>query len=145
MRRCDPIQLAFRPFASDDAVFAVAEDGVPRRIALGGAGTLAKNPSLTLYLPADWGWQAGTELTVNLLPAARRPMPRDGQATEDSAQFRYEPSESIRPARLTEARLAFECRLVAAGPLTGLVGHPHVVVAQVLSAYQRWPRGCAIT
>jgi len=145
MRRCDPNQLAFKPFASDDVVFAVAEDGVPRRVALGGAGTLEQHPVLTLYLLADWGWQAGAELTVNLVPAARRPMPRNGLAAESGAEFRYEPSESIRPTRLAEARLSFECRVLAAGTLAGLHEHTHVAVAQVLSAYQRWPRGCAIT
>ena len=145
MRQCDPTHLALRPFASDDVVFAVPDDGVPRKVSLGGAGRIEQSPVLTLYLPADWGWRIGGDLTVNLLPAARWPKARGTQAPEDKAGFHYEPSESIRPARIVEARLAFECRVAAAGPLAGLDGYTHVVVAQVLTAHQRWPRGCAIT
>jgi hypothetical protein len=144
MRRCDPVQLAFRPFAADEVVFVVPEDGVPRRVAWGGAAKLEQSPVLTLYLPKDWGWKVGEDLSVNFLPAARQRRLQDDTAPEGSAEFPHEPSESIRPARIAEARLSFECRVVAAGALAGLDGHHHVVVARVLSAYQRWPRGCAI-
>ena len=126
-------------------MFAVAEDGVPRHVALGGAGILEQGPVLTLYLPRDWGWQTGRDLSVNLLSGARWLRSRNGAAVDSPADFHYELSESIAPARIAEARLAFECRVVATGTLAGLDGHGYLVVAQVLSAHQRWPRGCAIT
>jgi len=145
MRACDPRQLAFKPFASDDLALAVAADGVARRVGWGGAGMLERRPVLTLYLPKDWGWPVGSELTVNILPASRRPSLDRAPASAGAAELRYEPSESIRPARIAEARLAFECRIVAGGPVAGLSEHGQLVVAEVLSAHQRWPRGCAIT
>jgi hypothetical protein len=145
MRRCDLKQLTFRPFSSDDVVFVVAMDGVPVRVALGGAGLLGPSPVLTFYLPTDRGWRIGEDLSVNLLPAARWPWPRDNQPPEGNAELSLEQGESIRASRIPEARLAFECRIVATSPLAGLHGQSNVVVAEVIAAYQRWPRGCAIT
>jgi hypothetical protein len=142
MRRCDHTQLAFRPFSADDLVVVVGEDGEPREVALGGAGLVERRPTLTLYLPTVWEGANGQTLTVNVLPGARRLRLVDAAAA--AAPFRYQASESVVAPRIADAKLAFECRVIAIGALSGLEDHPQMLVAEVLAAYQRWPRGCAI-
>ena len=143
MRRCDLGQLTLKPFAGGGPVVAVAKDGQPRVVALGGAGMAGDRPTLTLYLPSSWHMPNG-ELTVNLLSPGRplHARPAGGEGSEAGLQL--EPGASVQAARVADARLVFECRVLGHGEMDGLDGYPHVLVVEVLAAYQRWPRGCAI-
>jgi hypothetical protein len=144
MRRCDATQLAVKPFATDDRVLMVTPDRVAHTVAMGGGGRLDRREVLTLYLPADLRLPVGEAVTVNLLPASHRLARPSGDGANEKAPLPYEASETIQAPRIAEAKLAFECQVIATGSVTGLDAYPHLVVAEVLGAYQRWPRGCAI-
>ena len=70
-RPCDLAQLAFKPFVANDVVLAVGEDRTVREVALGGAGRFESLATLTLFVPPGTAYLVGSNLTVNLLPAAR--------------------------------------------------------------------------
>jgi hypothetical protein len=135
MRPCSVEQLTVKPFAAEHRVLAVGEDRVAREVVLGGAGRFVSQASLTLFLPSDAGFPVGANLTVNLLPAGRRA----------DAPNHYEAGQRVRAPLIAESRLAFECLVIASGTLDGEHAKQSVVVARVLLAHQRWPRGCAIT
>jgi hypothetical protein len=135
MRPCSVEQLTIKPFAAENLVLAVGEDRVAREVVLGGAGRFASQASLTLFLPLDAGFPVGANLTVNLLPVGRRA----------DAGVHYEDSRQVRAPLIAESRLAFECLVTASGTVDGDHANQNVVVARVLLAHQRWPRGCAIT
>ena len=135
MRPCDIAQLAFKPFATNDVVLVVGEDRAVHEVALGGAGRFESIPTLTLFVSSGAAYLVGSHLTVNLLLATR---PRD-------AAVSFENSDSVRSPRIAESRLAFECIVTATGTLDGEHVQNRILVARVVSAYQRWPRGCAIT
>ena len=146
MRKCDLAQLTVKPFAGGGLVVAVAEDGQPRVIALGGAGRVGHGPTLTLYLSSAWD-RLPDALTVNLLSPGQRLRPLHSPVVAGAAGdagIRLEPGESVRVQRIADARMVFECRVLAQGSIQGLDGYSRVLVAEVLAAYQRWPRGCAI-
>jgi hypothetical protein len=142
MRQCDPNQLTLKPFTKGEIAVAVGEDGRAIAAALGGAGMVGKHPVLTLYLPSPWPAEA-RELSVNLLPAGRR-WDSDSGGTRGPG-LNLESGQVIRSPRVAEARLAFEGRVLGGGTMTGVEGFPHVLLVEVLAAFQRWPRGCAIT
>jgi hypothetical protein len=144
MRRCDATQLAVKPFASDDVVLLVTQDKIARKVTMGGGGRMDRRAVLTLYLPPDLHLPVGETVTVNVLPATHRLARQSHDGTAATAALAYEAGEAMEPPRVAEARLAFDCRVIATGTVAGLADHPHMVVAQVLAAYQRWPRGCAI-
>jgi flavin reductase (DIM6/NTAB) family NADH-FMN oxidoreductase RutF len=78
--------------------------------------------------------ESGRRKPVNLLPAGRR----------GDAGNHYEDSRQVRAPLIAESRLAFECLVIASGTLDGNHASQTMVVARVLLAHQRWPRGCAI-
>ena len=137
MRRCDPKQLTMKPFAAGQTILAVAEDGEPREVALGGLGMLENKPVLTLFLTTPWH-PLPRDMTVNLLPPGRR---LDPQGTMPH----LEPGQMVQAARVAEAQLAFECRVMGTAATEGFDSYPQILFVEVLAAYQRWPRGCAIT
>jgi hypothetical protein len=134
MRPCQTHELALKPFAADSIAVAIGEDRIARDVVLGGAGVFESLPALTLFVAAGANYPVGAKLTVNLLSAAR---PAD-------AGIHFEDSAAIPAPRIAEARLAFECVVLARGSLEGDRPQSAVVVAEVLSTHQRWPRGCAI-
>ena len=106
-----------------------------REVALGGAGRFESLATLTLFVPPGTAYRVGSNLTVNLLPAARR----------HDAGVHFENSDSVPSPRISESRLAFECIVLTTGTLDGEHAQNGIVVVRVLAAHQRWPRGCAIT
>jgi hypothetical protein len=135
MRACDTTQLTFKPFVAGDVVLVVGEDRDVREVALGGAGRFESLPTLTLFVPPGSAYLVGSNLTVNLLPAAHR----------HDVGIHFENGDSVPSPRIAESRLAFECIVVATGILDGEHAQNTIVVVRVLAAHQRWPRGCAIT
>lgn len=134
MRPCDTSELTLKPFAADSLAWVVGEDHVARKVTLGGAGRFESLPTLTLFVSSDESYPVGAKLTVNLLPAAR----------PAHAGMHFEDSDAIPSPRIAEARVAFECLVIATGSLDGKHAESTVVVVRVLSSHQRWPRGCAI-
>jgi hypothetical protein len=135
MRPCDTEPLTLKPFSTDHRVCLVGEDRVVREASLGGAGRFESLPTLTLFVPTGAGYAVGANLTVNLLPSARR----------TDAGLHFEDSQHVPAPLIAESRLAFECVVLATGSLEGGHAENAIVVARVLLAHQRWPRGCAIS
>jgi hypothetical protein len=133
MRPCEPEPLTLKPFAADTRVCLVGEDHVVREASLGGAGRFESLPALTLFLPAGSSYPVGAKLTVNLLPSTRRA----------DASLHFEDSQQVPAPLIAESRVAFECIVLATGSLEGAHAEHALVVARVLLAHQRWPRGCA--
>jgi hypothetical protein len=134
MRPCDTEQLALKSFAADSLALVVGEDRVPHRVDLGGAGHFRSFPALTLFVSAGERYFVGARLTVNILPASR-PL---------HASVHLEDSDTSPAPRIADARVAFECVVLATGVLDSEASPSVVVVVRVLASYQRWPRGCAI-
>jgi flavin reductase (DIM6/NTAB) family NADH-FMN oxidoreductase RutF len=128
MRKVDPKELQVRPFHLLDEEWALLVSGKgkpnPMTVSWGGFGTLWHKPAVTIYVRPTRHTYAllneSDEFTLNFLPERFRSAmdfcgSRSGRDTDKWKEtgFHMEKSETIAVPRIREARLAFECRVMA--------------------------------
>jgi flavin reductase (DIM6/NTAB) family NADH-FMN oxidoreductase RutF len=128
LRRLDPKEIALKPFAAldDDWALLVGGDEKPNpmTVSWGGFGTLWNRPVVTAYVRPTrftYGLLNGhPEFTLNFLPEPLRAAlelcgATSGVDTDKWAAARLTPlpSETVKVPRVAEARLSFECRVLA--------------------------------
>ena len=128
MRKIDPAELTLRPFHLLDQERAILVGGRdrpnPMTVAWGGFGTLWKRPVVTVYVrPVRHTFallNQHPEFTLNFLPHEHRAAlqfcgTRSGRDQDKwaGAGLTQQRSEQVSVPRVTEARLAFECRALA--------------------------------
>ncbi|MBI5548271.1 MAG: flavin reductase family protein [Deltaproteobacteria bacterium] len=128
MHPIDPKALALRPFSVLDDGWALLVGGVdkpnPMTVSWGGLGTVWNRPVVTVYVrPTRHTYgllNAHPEFTLNFLPEGRRAAldlcgSLSGRDTDkwSAAKLTRLASEKVQVPRVGEARLAFECRILA--------------------------------
>ncbi|MBI5442328.1 MAG: flavin reductase family protein [Deltaproteobacteria bacterium] len=128
MHRIHPTELTVRPFHLLDREWALLVAGRerpnPMTVSWGGMGTLWGRPVVTVYVrPTRYTWGLlgeHPEFTLNFLPETRRRAlelcgSRSGREADKWAAAELEPvpSEVVAIPRVSGARLAFECRVLA--------------------------------
>lgn len=128
MHKIDPAELTVKPFQVLDKEWALLVGGKdhpnPMTVSWGGLGTLWNRPVVTVYVrPSRHTFELlnrHPEFTLNVLPAAKRPAlelcgARSGRDLDkwSAAGLVAQPSEVVAVPRVTGARLAFECRVLA--------------------------------
>ena len=128
MRRVSPQELLVKPFSIFDRQWALLVAGSerpnPMTVSWGGLGTLWNRPVATVYVrPTRFTFTLlGEEpaFTLNFLPEAHRAAldlcggisGRDADKWEATGLHRL-PGETVGAARVAEAELALECRVLA--------------------------------
>ncbi|MFH1263021.1 MAG: flavin reductase family protein [Pseudomonadota bacterium] len=128
MRKIDPAELSVRPFHLLDEEWALLVSGKgspnPMTVSWGGFGTLWNKPAVTVYVrPTRYTYgllNESEEFTLNFLPESfREKLDLCGSTSgRDSDKWKAaglnpERSETIAVPHIREARLSFECRVMA--------------------------------